>query len=372
VIDVGTIKGLLGDDASPSERDGYARDKDAGSVNSSAIGATEDAVLRRLARSEGRGFVSQKPIQWGYAINQWRNLEVDLVRKDQMESAFKVISVCGFNGIEITDTAIGTHGYIPGLFGSVRNFMNFLNDCGVERVCSLFFGYYRGSPLNPADHGKLADEAGRIAEFIAQLGASCFVARPMGRYFKEAPITDDKIKTVGECWSKVGEVARCAGVETAMHCDFLCGIRNESDIEKLLQWSDPQSVGFALDTAELTIAGIDAVKFYEKHHDRINHVHFKDATTTDTLDEYKDLNAEIEYWPMHLCAAGAKRGIERWYFEMGTPGGLVDFPALKQALTTHAYDGWVVVESDQSPHVEESVMLNGWYLKQVLTGRKHG
>ena len=154
-------------------------------------------------------------IKWGYAVNQWRNLEVDLVRKDQMESAFKVISVCGFNGIEITDTAIGTHDYIPGLFGSVRNFMNFLNDCGVERVCSFFYGYYRGSPLNPADHGKLAEEAGRKAEFIAQLGASRFVARPMGPYFKEAPITDDKIKTVGECWSKVGEATKRAGVETA-------------------------------------------------------------------------------------------------------------------------------------------------------------
>ena len=85
----------------------------------------------------------------------------------------------------------------PGLFGSVRNFMNFLNDCGVERVCSFFYGYYWGSPLNPADHGMLADEAGRYAEAAAQLGASRFVARPMGPYFKNAPITDDKIKTVG-------------------------------------------------------------------------------------------------------------------------------------------------------------------------------
>ena len=165
----------------------------------------------------------------------------------------------------------------------------------------------------------------------------------------------------------MGEATKVAGVETAMHSDFLCGVRNESDICKLLEWSDPQSVGFAMDTAELTIAGIDAVKFYEKHHDRINHVHFKDATTTDTLDEYKDVNAEIEYWPTHLCAAGAKRGIERWYYEMGTPGGLVDFPALVRSMTAHDYDGWVVVESDQSPHAEESVMLNGWYLKQVLS-----
>jgi inosose dehydratase len=283
-----------------------------------------------------------------------------------MESAFKVISVCGFNGIEITDTAIGTHDYVVGLYGSVRNFMNFLNDCGVERVCSFFYGYYWGSPLDAADHGMLAAEAGRYAEAAAQLGASRFVARPMGPYFKNAPITDDKIKAVAECWSKVGEVTRSAGLATSLHSDFLCGIRNEEDINKLLAWSDPATVGFTLDTAELTIAGIDVVKFYEKHHDRVNHLHFKDAIITDTLDEYKDLNAEIEYWPQHLCAAGVKRGIERWYYEMGTPGGLVDFPALTQALVAHGYDGWVVVESDQSPHVEESVMLNGWYLKNVL------
>jgi inosose dehydratase len=157
-----------------------------------------------------------------------------------------------------------------------------------------------------------------------------------------------------------------------MHSDFLCGVRNESDIAKLLQWSDSQSVGFAMDTAELTIAGIDPVKFYEKHHERINHLHFKDATTTDTFDEYKEVNAEIEYWPTHLCAAGTRRGIERWYYEMGTPGGLVDFPALVSAMDEHSFDGWVVVESDQSPHVEESVMLNGWYLRRVLNGRTHG
>ena len=93
----------------------------------------------------------------------------------------------------------------------------------------------RGSPLNPADHGKLAEEAGRTAEFIAQLGASRFVVRPMGPYFKEAPITDDKIKTVAECWSKAGEATKGAGVKTAMHSDFLCGVRNESDIDKVFR-----------------------------------------------------------------------------------------------------------------------------------------
>jgi len=40
--------------------------------------------------------------------------------------------------------------------------------------------------------------------------------------------------------------------------------------------------------------------------------------------------------------------------------------ALFRAMKKHEYDGWVVAESDHSPHSEESVMLNGWYVKQVL------
>lgn len=305
-------------------------------------------------------------IRWGYAVNQWRNLEVDLVRKDQIGSAFKVISVCGFNGVEITDTAIGMHDYIPGLFGSVKKFMDFMNSCGIERVCSFFANYYEGSSLNPADHVRLAEYFSHLAGSIAELGATRLLVRPMGPYWREAPISDEKIKTVAECWSKVGKATKAAGVETSMHVDFLCGIRNAAEIEKLLKWSDPGAVGLAMDTAELTIAGIDPVKFYEQHHARINHLHFKDAITTDKLDEYKDVNAEVDYWPCNLVAAGNRQGVDRWYYEMGAPGGLVNFSGLVESMNKHGYDGWVVVESDQSPHVEESVMLNGWYLKHVL------
>jgi inosose dehydratase len=314
-------------------------------------------------------------IQWGYAVNQWRNMEVDFVRKDQMESAFKVISVCGFNAIEITDTALGGH-MIPDYFGTAHAFMEFLHGCGVERVCSLNTGIDFGvSPTNPADHDRMVAGASRSAQFIAELGATRLVVRPMPPYWREAPITDEKIKAAAECWNRVGEATRAAGVVTTMHVDFLCGVRNPEALEKLLALTSPETVGLTLDTAELTIAGIDPVGFYKKHHARVNHLHFKDAVTTDTLDEYKDPNAEIDYWPNNLILAGAKRHVERWYYEMGTPGGLVDFPALAEAMLEHNYEGWVVVESDQSPFTEESVMLNGWYkrfvLSKVLTGNAH-
>lgn len=306
-------------------------------------------------------------IRWGYAVNQWRNMEVDLVRRDQFESAFKVVSVCGFRAIEITDSAVGGPDMIPAFFGSAHKFMDFLNDCGLDCVCSFFSGLGGGSSTNRADHIRIAEFARPLAEFIAELGASCIVVRPMGAYPREAPVTAEKIKVAAECWSKVGKITRTAGIQTVVHPDFLCGVRDQTQVEQLLESSDPEAVGLAMDTAEFTIAGIDPAKFYAKHHSRIKHLHFKDATTADTLAEYKDPTAEVDYWPTPLVTAGAKRQIERWFYEMGTPGGLVDFPALLKLMKKHDFNGWVVVESDQSPHLEESVMLNGWYRKQVLS-----
>ena len=306
-------------------------------------------------------------IRWGYAVNQWRNMEVDLVRRDQFESAFKVISVCGFSAIEITDSAVGGPDVIPAFFGSGHGFMDFLNDCGLDCVCSFFSGLGGGSATNRSDHARIAEFAGRLAEFIVELGASCLVVRPMSTYPREAPVTEEKIRIAAECWSKVGKITKAAGIQTAMHADFLCGVRDQEQLEQLLKCSDAETVGLAMDTAEFTIAGVDPVKFYAKHHSRVKHFHFKDVMTTDTLDEYKNPTAEIDYWPTPLITAGEKRQIERWFYEMGTPGGLVDFPALLKLMKQHDYDGWVVVESDQSPHVEESVMLNAWYRKKVLS-----
>lgn len=304
-------------------------------------------------------------IRWSYAINQWRTVETDLARLDQMESAFKTISVCGFEAIEITDVALGGH-TIPAYFGSSAKFIEFLKGCGLSCVSSYFAGLDHGNPLAPADHERMAGSAGRAAELLAELGGSRLLARPCGPYWKEAPITAEKIGVLADCWNRVGAATKSAGVKTALHVDFLGGIRREDDIHKLLALTDPELVHVALDTAEFIIAGLDPVVFLKEHGARVAHVQFKDATTVDTFDDYARENAEMEYWPMPIITAGAERGIDRWYYEMGTPGGLVDFPEVTAALRNIGYTGWIVVESDQSPHVEESVMLNGWYKKKLL------
>ncbi len=57
-------KGRLRNGVSPAGRAGHAQDEDAGSVNSSAIGATEDEVLSRSGRPDGRDSVPQLPVKF--------------------------------------------------------------------------------------------------------------------------------------------------------------------------------------------------------------------------------------------------------------------------------------------------------------------
>ena len=183
----------------------------------------------------------------------------------------------------------------------------------------------------------------------------------MGSYWREAPVTMDKIKNAAECWNKVGKMTRDYGIDTAIHIDFLSALHTMDDIAKMMEFTDPELVGLAIDTAEMTIAGIDPVELYEEYHSRVKHFHFKDTHNVDAHGEYKEKNAEI-----HLLDGGGEQRVERWFWEMGTLEGLVDFPALMKSIKKHNYKGWIIAESDQALNPAECVMLNNWYIKNVL------
>jgi inosose dehydratase len=175
------------------------------------------------------------------------------------------------------------------------------------------------------------------------------------------PLGDDGIKLVGEVWNRIGELTSAAGIGLALHYDCLGAVHTADELRGLLAATDPATVGFALDTAELTVGGIDPVAFYRENADRVTHVHLKDTRYADTGEEYRMPGAEAT-----MLKGGAGRKIERWFFELGTEGGLVDVPAFVAALREHDYPGWVVVESDHGGNPAELAMLNSWYLQHEL------
>ncbi len=297
-------------------------------------------------------------VKWGYSLNGF-----SVGRMNNRERTLKAMSVCGFRGIELRSATgpsavFGRPESIELNFGSIPNLLAFLDSCGIDRIVSYFYdpgiafleeASFGRSASKLEDHDGIVESIRPFVRFLHNVGGSCLVVRPMGSYASEAPVTEGKIKTVGECWNKVGKMTKEQGVQTAMHVDSLCAIRNLQDIEMLLASTSPDLVGLALDTAELIVSGVDAVSLYEKHYARVKHFHFRDTT------------------PSQPRSAGGQGGVERRFWEIGVPGGLVNFPALMASIKRHDYDGWIMMENEQSPNPVETCMLNSWYVHKVLS-----
>jgi inosose dehydratase len=237
----------------------------------------------------------------------------------------------------------------------LRRVVSFFFDPGEPILEELSFGR---DPANAGDREAIVASLRPFAEFLEQAGGTTLVVRPVGSYWRTGRLSDAQLDEVAATWNAVGAMAADHDLRLALHVDSLSALQTPAEIAALLDRTD-DAVGLALDTAELTIAGIDPVALCEEHADRVAHVHLKDVRTTDTLDERTAEHAELRF-----LSAGGARGVDRWFWELGTEGGVVDFPALFAALARTGYGGALVVESDQSPDPAGSAMLNGWYVQR--------
>ena len=314
-------------------------------------------------------------LRWAYALNQW-NYRMDVfVRHEEQRRALKSLSALGFDHVELAAGTgrwdnLGRPETIVLNHGSPAGFVEFLRGCSVRGVSSMFWdpgqpveeeGWAFWSTRNPADHRAIVEAAKPFLDVLAAVGAEQLVARPVGSAWMQPPLGRDDIAAIGEVWNLVGSAAAAAGVGLAVHYDCLSAVHSADQLRGLLDATDPDLVGLALDTAELTIGGIDPVKLYEEHHARVRHVHLKDTRYSDTGDEYLMPGAETT-----MLRGGDGRRVERWFFELGTDGGLVDVAGFVSALRKRAFPGWVVVESDHGGNPAELAMLNSWYLQHEL------
>lgn len=314
-------------------------------------------------------------IQWGYAINQWKPQFDDFVRREEHERALKTMSIAGFTGVELTAATgrwepLGNPDQLAANFGSVDAFGAFLSGIGITAVSSWFYNPQQRffedlsqplSPLEPGDVAGIVAKAQWFAATLAQLGGSVLVVRPAPSGGDVEALDEAAISRLGACWDTVGAATRELGVRTALHVDFLSSLRRPGALDELMAATDPALVGLAVDTGELTVAGIDPAGLIATYPDRIWHVQFKDALAVDDTDEYLQPHAEYS-----VRGRGGRREIPRWFAEPDADGGLVDFEAVTHALAAADYTGWVVFESDQSPHPAASALLGGYFLGQAV------
>ena len=145
------------------------------------------------------------------------------------------------------------------------------------------------------------------------------------------------------------------GLRTVFH--HHCGgyVETPEEVDTLMQRTDPNLVGLCLDTGHYRFGGGDPLDIFDKHGERIWHVHFKDCDL-EIVDQ-----THFEDW-------GYFGAIDNGVFcELGK--GDVDFPAVITELRKLNYDGWLVVEQDVLPEMGtpyESAKRNYQFLSSIL------
>jgi len=308
-----------------------------------------------------------KNLKWAY-MDHWsivtpRGRSSPYASMKQMERYVRQLSVLGFTGFDTFNFRLPA---LMGMFGSMKGFERFLHDHGFEKFTGVFAAYPDSGKARAIhvreNHDAIFAEFEAAMKACEGLAVENFVMMPANTYWQVEPVTDEKIKIMADLWNRVGRMTKEQhGVKLSSHHEFWCAISRPEEIDKFYQWTDPRYVYYWCDTAQTVIAGQDPTELYNRYHDRTAGFHFKDTHNT-------DLNGEYHLPPDPELIAPS---VKRWFWEMGTPQGKVDFPKLMTALKQHNYRGWITVEHDKvdvdNASFAESTSIAKWYIDNVLS-----
>ncbi len=149
-------------------------------------------------------------------------------------------------------------------------------------------------------------------------------------------LSEDEIQALGEKLTQLADFTLSHGVQIAYHHHMGTVIQTAEEVALLMKHTGP-SVGLLLDTGHMTFAGGDPHEVYERHANRVVHVHCKDMRPA-ILDSA--LNQDLPF--LRAMLEGA----------FTVPGdGFIDYARLFKQLKHHDYSGWLVVEAEQDPAV---------------------
>ena len=130
------------------------------------------------------------------------------------------------------------------------------------------------------------------------------------------------------------------GLTVGIHAHAAGFMDFEPELERLLEEVDESILKICFDTGHHSYAGFDPVAFMRRHIDRISYMHFKDIDPVVKADVIAKRTGFYE-----ACGQGI-------FCNLGQ--GDVDFPAVRQVLLDHGFEGWCTVEQDCDPTLDVS------------------
>jgi inosose dehydratase len=246
-------------------------------------------------------------------------------------------ATAGYHGVEL-----GPIGYLPTDHEQLRKE---LDDRGL-RLCA---GYVM-EPLVEADALTATLEvAHSTAKTLAELGAQRLVLiddmyperTAVAGISDAAPRLDEqRFETLV---SAAHEVARIAseefGLIVAFHPHAGSYVEFRDEIDRFLEATDPTLIRLCIDSGHSVYAGVDPVALFDAYPDRVGYMHLKDV----------DLAVRERIAAENLSFDDAvAQGI---FCPLGR--GAVDYPGLFSRMRASGYEGWVSVEQDRLPKLEQ-------------------
>jgi inosose dehydratase len=259
-------------------------------------------------------------IHFGYASITWGG---------NNRQAIEDIAAVGFRGIQLRSDSIKE-------FGSPAVVRDLLSKHDLK-----FVALSSGDLLSdPAAARKSIAEHTEHAKFLRDAGGlylQILDHRPKGR----VAIPDD-YKRLGKSLTELGKRTADLGIPLGYHNHMGSLGERPEELDQLMSASDPRYVKLELDIAHYFQGGGDPVKAIEKFSDRLLFLHIKDVERV-------------------------SQSVYR-FVELGH--GLVDVPAVFEALNKINFRGWVVVELDEVPEnaqsPKEAAAANKEYLHEKL------
>lgn len=256
--------------------------------------------------------IAGAPISWGVCeVPNW----------GYQMPADRVLTEMSALGIAATE--FGPDGFLPEEPAAKAAF---LEGYGLQAV-----GGFLPVVLHDADHDPLPEVDTFIDACLASGAGVVVLAASTGLDGYDArPVLDDvQWKTLLANLDRLSDHAASRGVVAAIHPHIGTMVENDDDVQRVIAGSH---VGLCIDTGHLAAAGADPVAITLANLDRVKHVHLKDV---DAAKAARVVSGEVAF------ADAVADGMWQVLGE-----GDVDIRAMIEALRSHGYDGWYVLEQD--------------------------
>ncbi|GKV65860.1 MULTISPECIES: myo-inosose-2 dehydratase [unclassified Sporosarcina] len=168
-------------------------------------------------------------------------------------------------------------------------------------------------------------------------------------------LKEDQWNYLAEGLNKAGEICQEYGMDLVYHHHAGTVVEQPSEIDKLMEMTDPALVSLLYDTGHALYGTNDPVELLQKYYDRVKYIHLKDIRK-DVLEK-----ALSEKYSL-------RKSLRSGLFTV--PGdGCIDFTSIIKIMMEHNYNRWALIEGEQDPlehnpydYAENSIH----YLQQIV------